>query len=147
MGYFKDANEVYEVIGALFVELLADPELGPRLCRANTIVQYRHTDPDCVLTVRLIDDGGERVDLGETALEPDVVMSMAADTAHRFWQGEVNVPVALARHEMTASGPVAKILKLVPAVKPVFPRYCRLVAERELSTEREVSAPCEPQAA
>lgn len=140
MGYFKDADEVYEVIGALFSELLADPDLGPRLCRANTTVQYRHSAPDCVITVRLVEDGGERIDLGETALEPDVVMAMAADTAHRFWQGQVNVPVALARHEMTASGPVAKILKLVPAVKPVFPRYRRLVAERALSGQREPQA-------
>jgi hypothetical protein len=132
MGYFKNADEVYEVLGTLFDELLADPDVGPRLCRANTTVQYRHTDPDCMMTVRLFEDGDARVDFGETTLVPDVVMAMAADTAHRFWQGQVNVPVALARHEMTASGPVAKILKLVPAVKPVFPRYRQLVAEREL---------------
>lgn len=132
MGYFKDADAVYEVLGELFDELLADPDVGPQLRRANTTVQYRHTDPECVITVRLHEDGPGRIDLGETDLEPDVVMAMAAETAHRFWQGEVNVPVALARHEMTASGPVAKILKLVPAVKPVFPRYRQLVAQREL---------------
>jgi hypothetical protein len=50
-------------------------------------------------------------------------MSMEADTAHRFWLGKVNVTVALARGQMKAKGPVAKILKLVPLVKPVFPRY------------------------
>ena len=48
---------------------------------------------------------------------------MEADTAHRFWLGKVNVTVALARGQMKAKGPVAKILKLVPLVKPVFPRY------------------------
>ena len=50
-------------------------------------------------------------------------MSMAADTAHRFFLGHVNVTVALARGEIRARGPVAKILKLVPLVKPFFPRY------------------------
>ena len=64
-----------------------------------------------------------RVDLGPTTLEPDVVMTMPADVGHRFFLGKVNVTVALARGEMTARGPVAKILKLVPLVKPVFPRY------------------------
>ena len=63
------------------------------------------------------------MDLGESDMEPDVVMSMEADTAHRFWLGKVNVTVALARGQMKAKGPVAKILKLVPLVKPVFPRY------------------------
>jgi putative sterol carrier protein len=56
-------------------------------------------------------------------MEPEVVMSMEADTAHRFWLGEVNVTVALARGQIKAKGPVAKILKLVPLAKPVFPRY------------------------
>ena len=63
------------------------------------------------------------VDFGESEMEPEVTMSMAADTGHRFWLGGVNVTVALARGEIKASGPVAKILKLVPLAKPVFPRY------------------------
>ena len=50
-------------------------------------------------------------------------MTMDADTAHRFWLGKVNVTMALARGQIKAKGPVAKILKLVPLVKPVFPRY------------------------
>ena len=40
-----------------------------------------------------------------------------------FRSGEVNVTVALARGQIKAQGPVAKILKLVPLTKPVFPRY------------------------
>jgi putative sterol carrier protein len=56
-------------------------------------------------------------------MEPEVVMTMDADTAHRFWLGKVNVTVALARGQMKAKGPVAKILKLVPLTKPIFPRY------------------------
>ncbi len=63
------------------------------------------------------------VDFGETEMEPEVTMSMDADIAHRFWLGEVNVTVALARGQIKANGPVAKILKLVPLTKPVFPRY------------------------
>ena len=54
-------------------------------------------------------------------MEPEVVMSMEADTAHRFWLGQVNVTTALARGQIKASGPVAKILKLVPLTKPALP--------------------------
>ena len=60
-------------------------------------------------------------------MEPEVTMSMAADTAHRFWLGQVNVTVALARGQIKANGPVAKILKLVPLAKPAFPRYKALL--------------------
>ena len=70
-----------------------------------------------------------RVDLGHTALEPEVIMTMEADTAHKFWLGKVNVTVALARGQMKAKGPVAKILKLVPLTKPVFPRYRQMLED------------------
>jgi hypothetical protein len=123
LAYFKDAQEVYETIGKLFVDLALDDELGPRFREANTIVQYDYREPDSTITVRLQEGQPGDVDFGETEMEPEVVMSMEADTAHRFWLGRVNVTVALARGQIKANGPVAKILKLVPLTKPVYPRY------------------------
>lgn len=123
MGYFSDADEVYATLGKLFQDIVADEELGPKFRRANTIVRYEYSDPDSVITVRLQEGEPPQVDLGESALEPEVTMTMDADTAHRFWLGHVNVTVALTRGLIKAKGPVAKILKLVPLAKPVFPRY------------------------
>jgi putative sterol carrier protein len=121
--YFKDADEVYEHIGKLFQDLVQDDELAPKFQKANTVVQYQYRNPESQITVKMIEGEDGVVDCGETSLEPEVVMTMEADTAHKFWLGKVNVTVALARGQMKAKGPVAKILKLVPLVKPVFPRY------------------------
>ena len=129
MGYFKDADEVYATIGKLFQDLKDDEELAPKFRQANTIVQYQYREPESRITVKLIEGEDGQVDFGDTVLEPEVVMTMDADTAHRFWLGEVNVTVALARGQMKAKGPVAKILRLVPLVKPVFPRYRRQLEE------------------
>jgi SCP-2 sterol transfer family len=123
LAYFKDAGEVYATLGKLFVDIMADPELGPRFKQADTVVRYEYSDPESSITVRLRDGEGDDVELGDSAREPEVTMTMAADTAHRFWLGEVNVTVALARGQIKAQGPVAKILRLVPLAKPVFPRY------------------------
>jgi putative sterol carrier protein len=123
VAYFKDADEVYATIGKLFEDLSVDEELAPKFQRANTIVQYQYRNPESQITVKVIEGEDGQVDCGSTELEPEVVMTMEADTAHRFWLGKVNVTVALARGQMKAKGPVAKILKLVPLVKPVFPRY------------------------
>ncbi len=131
MPYFKDADEVYEFIGQLFADLAEDEELGPQFRKANTIVQYQYANPDSQITVKMIDGEDGQVDTGETDLEPEVVMSMEADTAHKFWLGKVNVTVALARGQMKAKGPVAKILKLVPLVKPVFPRYREMLESKD----------------
>ena len=130
MPYFKSADEVYEFIGRLFEDLAQDEELGPKFRQANTVVQYRYTNPESQITVKMIEGEDPEVDLGETRLEPEVVMTMEADTAHRFWLGKINVTVALARGQMKAKGPVAKILKLVPLVKPVFPRYRQMLEDR-----------------
>jgi putative sterol carrier protein len=121
--YFKDAQEVYDTIGKLFADIADDDELAPKFRKANTIVQYDYSNPDSVITVRLQEGQPGDVDFGETQMEPEVTMSMEADTAHRFWLGKVNVTVALARGQIKARGPVAKILKLVPLTKPIFPRY------------------------
>jgi putative sterol carrier protein len=123
VAYFKDAQDVYDTIGKLFQDLADDEELAEKFRKANTIVQYQYREPESTITVRLQEGQPGDVDFGETEMEPDVEMSMEADTAHRFWLGEVNVTVALARGQIKAKGPVAKILKLVPLTKPVFPRY------------------------
>jgi putative sterol carrier protein len=128
--YFKDEAEVYEFIGKLFQDLTDDEELGPKFQKANTVVQYQYRNPDSQITVKLMEGEEGQVDLGPTDLEPEVVMSMETDTAHEFWLGKVNVTVALARGQIKAKGPVAKILKLVPLVKPVFPRYRRMLEEK-----------------
>jgi putative sterol carrier protein len=129
MGHFKDADEVYQFIGRLFQELATDEELAPKFQKANTIVQYQYRDPESQITVSLREEDDGRVDLGESRMEPEVVMTMDADTAHRFWLGKVNVTVALARGQMKAKGPVAKILKLLPLTRPIFPRYRKMLED------------------
>jgi putative sterol carrier protein len=123
VAYFKDADDVYATLGKLFQDLAKDPDLGERFRKANTIVQYEYRDPDATVTVRMREGEPGQVDFGETEMEPEVTMTMEADTAHRFWLGQVDVTRALARGQIKATGPVAKILKLVPLTKPVFPIY------------------------
>ncbi len=87
MPYFKDEAEVYAFIGRLFQELVKDDELAPKFQKANTIVQYQYREPESQITVKMIEDEEPQVDLGPTELEPEVVMTMEADTAHKFWLG------------------------------------------------------------
>src|SRR3954453_1802941 len=129
MPVFKDDQEVYDYIGKLFADLGDDPELPPKFRRADTIVQYKYTNPDSQITVKMKEGEDGQVDFGPTDMQPEIVMAMEADTAHRFWLGKVNVTMALAKGQIKAKGPVAKILKLVPLVKPVFPRYQQMLEE------------------
>ena len=129
VAYFADEQEVYRYLGGLFRALLDDPELRAQLMRADTIVEYRYRRPESEITVKLVEGEEPVVQEGLGDLEPEVVMTMDADIAHRFWLGNVNVTVALARGQMRATGPVAKLLRLVPIVRPAFARYRALLEE------------------
>ena len=94
-------------------------------------MQYKYTNPDSQITVKMKDGEDGQVDFGPTEMSPEIVMSMEADTAHKFWLGNVNVTMALAKGQMKAKGPVAKILKLVPLVKPVFPKYREMLEQAD----------------
>ena len=129
MAYFEDEQEVYRYLGGLFRVLLVDEELRAGLLKADTIVEYRYRRPDSEITVKLVEGEEPRVDEGPSALEPELVMTMDADVAHRFWLGKVNPTVALARGQMRASGPIAKLLRLVPVIRPAFPIYRQMLQE------------------
>jgi hypothetical protein len=110
---FASEEEVYASLGRTLAGLVDDPELGPHLQRANTVVQYRLTAPEATLTLDLRQSGDPRVVLGPCELEPEVVLVMQAEVAEGVLSGTVNLPVALARGQVCAHGPVAKVLRLV----------------------------------
>ena len=71
-----------------------------------------------------VDDGGDDPNA-------DVKLFMPADIADKYWRGEYNLAVGLAKGQVKAKGPVNKILKLVPLTKPLFPMYRERVAEKD----------------
>jgi hypothetical protein len=129
MAYFADDSEVYRYIGGIFREAAEHPEVGRKLRAAGITLQLHLTDPDAQLTVRFADP--IEVDDGDTQLSPDVHLSMPADIADRYWRGDYNLAVGLAKGHVKSKGPVNKILKLVPLTKPLFPIYDRLIAQKD----------------
>ena len=125
----RTRTRCYKYIGKLFEQLAEDEELVAQ------VPEGEHDRPVPVPRARVPDHReadrgrGRPGGLRRDDMEPEVVMTMEADTAHRFWLGKVNVTVALARGQMKAKGPVAKILKLVPLTKPIFPRYRALLEQ------------------
>lgn len=129
MPLFKDADELYAHLGRLFEEVLKDDDLGPRIRELDCVVQLRLRRPDALVTVKASKEEEPEVDLGITKLRPDVTLLAEADTMHRLWLGQVNPAVALAAGRIRATGPVAKILSLVPLISVVLERYRAQLAD------------------
>lgn len=128
MGLFKDSETFEKMLGGFF-QLMADtPVVADKLLASNLIVRFRYSDPDVVIVV---DCSGDSVDVrpGDRETKEIVDMSMSADIAHKFWFGKVNLMAALTRKQMIAKGPIPKILKLLPAIKPSYAMYPKYLEE------------------
>ncbi|MGB3484287.1 MAG: SCP2 sterol-binding domain-containing protein [Mycobacterium sp.] len=130
MPYFADAAEVYRYIGGAFRMSNEHSEAGPKLRAAAMVLRYEFHEPDATLTLALREPA-IAVFEGETDVVPDVTMRMSADDGDKFWRGNLNAAVALARGKVKVEGEIAKVLRLIPAAKPVYPLYAQLTADKD----------------
>lgn len=127
MPVFKDSDEVYRYIGGIFEAAIADPDIGPKTKEAGLSMLFRYTEPDSVL---FVDFATGSVFVGDAVpdTEPKLRLGMAADDAHRFWLGQLNLVMAIAKGKVRVKGPVPEMLKLLPLAKPLFDRYRQILA-------------------
>lgn len=117
---FKDADEVRHYIGSVFSVAFEDPEIGPKLKATGIVLGFKFTEPEALLVV---DTTSATVGDGTGQPEPTAVMSMTSDLGSAYWQGKVNLPLAMARGKIKVEGNVASLLKLAPLGKKLFPAY------------------------
>lgn len=129
MPFFKDADEVYHYLGGMF-EKARETEAGPKMAQADIDLQIYYTQPESSLLVKMHGDNIE-VHPGGDNPDADVRLFMPADIADKYWRGEYNLAVGMAKGKVKAKGPVNKILKLVPLCKPLFPMYRDMVADKD----------------
>ncbi|GAB4110156.1 MAG: hypothetical protein Fur005_14820 [Roseiflexaceae bacterium] len=139
MPVFKNYDDLYSCLSKLYDEAKRDGQIAPKIKDSNLVIQFRYDDPHAVVTINASappsQSDGSFFDVmwGEVNLKPDIEMSMKADVAHQFWHGKVNLMAALARRQIVAKGPIPKILKLLPAVEPMYEMYPRIL--RDLGRE------------
>lgn len=118
MRVFKDTEQMYEVLGNLWQQLLDDSENGAKFQAAQLKIKYVLSEPSGILWVTT-----EGVLTGEQDLKADVEMTLSGDTAHKFWLKEISLPSALAKKLITSKGSMAKVMKLLPLLKPLHEAY------------------------
>jgi putative sterol carrier protein len=118
---FTNSAEVADYIGGIFEAAFTDPEIGPKLVDTGLVVAFDFTEPEAVV---VIDMANKSVHEGlADGPAPDATMSMTADTGNAYWQGKVNLPLAMAKKKIKVDGNVASLLKLAPLGKKLYPVY------------------------
>jgi putative sterol carrier protein len=124
MSLFKDTNHMYEFLEDLWKYIVFEIGLGEKMREYGVTYKYILTEPDGYLFV-----DPDNVITGEEANKNAVItMEMSGDTVIKFWTKQLSLPVALATRKIKSKGPIPKVLKMLPALKPVyevFPEYCK----------------------
>ncbi|MCE3552548.1 sterol carrier protein [Pseudonocardia sp. RS11V-5] len=128
MAAFQNEAEVYEYLGGVFRLGMEDAAMVEKLKPSGVVLRITYSDPEAVLTVDM--PNSEIFEGAGNGPEPNVELFMSADTGNRFWLGKVVLPVALAKGQVRAKGPVAKLLKVLPLAKSLFGPYKAMLEEK-----------------
>jgi putative sterol carrier protein len=115
MAHFETDAEVYDQLGGILNNLVYNSARREQLRQADAVVQFAFREPSATVTLDVRANKKVRIDLGETKLRADVVLAMDADTGRALLTGELSPTIALARGDVRTKGPVAKVLRVVPA--------------------------------
>jgi putative sterol carrier protein len=149
MAQFESDAEVYDQLGGILNNLVYNTERRALLIQADAVVQFAFRDPNATVTLDVRANKTPRIQMGESKLRADVVLSMDADTGRALLTGELSPTIALARGDVRTKGPVAKVLRLVPATVGASAVEADLEPEPEptpapaAEAEAEATAPAE----
>ena len=122
MSVFETPDQLYGCVGGLLNKMGVDPIVLAELQSLKLKVKFIFHEPESSIFLT-VEDGTHSIYYGETCQKPDIELAMSGDVAHYFWMGEVNVMQAITKQQIVASGPLGKIMKLVPLIKVAIKLY------------------------
>ena len=123
MPFFTDADDVYKSLGAFLAEITQADDMRPKFLAADTSFLVTYTDPVCSILVDCRQDPVRVENDPPADADAEIKLGMSADDGHKFWMGKLNMTLALAKKQVQVAGPMSKMMKLLPAMRPAFPRY------------------------
>ncbi|AEF40639.1 SCP2 sterol-binding domain-containing protein [Hoyosella subflava] len=118
------ADDLYKYIGMAFEQAKSDPKLVQKLSSVPGVIKVIATEPDGCM---IIDHPGVTAVPGSPDGEADATLRMTGDFANRFWQGDLNLTMAVTRGDIVLEGKMALIAKAIPAQMKLFPIYIELL--------------------
>jgi hypothetical protein len=136
-GQFKNKKEFVNVMNKLFTLMSTDPKVGPKLAVARVPQRWVFSDLDLALNATYADQAAAKKGHflkwvwgdDQRDWEPVVEMKMKAKVANRYFQGKENIPIAVATGRIKTKGNLPKALKLIPMVKPIYPKYRQMLED------------------
>lgn len=129
MTIFGSTEEIY-TLATPFLERVMANGLTQKLEKIGSF-RIVYANPDACFLLDSRTEEALRVRVGEAAAvdDADVQLSMSADDGHRLLLGSLNIKKSLATRKVKVSGPLIKLLSLLPAFEPIYLEYRSYLTE------------------
>jgi hypothetical protein len=126
MAYEK-AEDLYKVFELTLQKVLKDEKLVEALSGTGMIVGIKVPNIDATMTLEL--KGSLKYSFGPTELKPDVTTVNDDVIFNQFWQGKLNLIMAMTKGQVKSTGAVTKMLKILPKIGPIYKMYAESLKE------------------
>lgn len=132
--YISDIEQLYKGITGLFGSLDRLPDVKRKVLKTDLLLDLDYSDPEGRVVVDATGDD-IKIYLGECPadIEPEVKLTMSADTAHLFWLGKINLIMAKATGKIKTAGNLGSVIKLVPVLDPLFKAYADFLRDNGMA--------------
>ena len=124
---YQNAEELYKIFGAMIENVKKDQELTNKLVASNLVVALKIPNIEGLITMDL--KGGINVTYGATDIKPDVTSIQNDEIFNKFWQGKVNIMLAMTKGQIRVQGAATQMLKLLPTLTPVYKLYAEALKD------------------
>lgn len=124
---FANTEEIYKVFGLTVDKLKQDAPLLKTLGESGSVLVMKVPNLDAIFTLEM--KGGLNVTYGPCDIKSDAQTIQNDDIFNKFWQGKLNLMIAMTKGQVKASGAMTKMLKMLPKINPIYKYYVEALKE------------------
>ncbi|HOX16513.1 MAG TPA: SCP2 sterol-binding domain-containing protein [Smithellaceae bacterium] len=126
---FANAEEVYKIFGMTLDKMKKENEaLYNSLAGVDMVLTQKLPNLDATITLEM-KNGMIKPTYGPIDIKPDAMTTQNDDIFIKFWQGKLNLMMAMTKGQVKSSGAVTKMLKLLPKIGPVYKLFAETLKE------------------
>ncbi|MGQ4871321.1 MAG: SCP2 sterol-binding domain-containing protein [Candidatus Thorarchaeota archaeon] len=135
MPFYESSEQLKDVFTRFWEKAQEQKDVMNKLAKSKVVVRFDITQPDLQITIDFKNpQPGEspgRLSF-ESDVKPELVVWSTSETTNKFWQGKLNVTLAMAKGQVKMQGSIAKALGLLSKIKPLFKIYPEVLREKGL---------------
>ena len=135
MPFFESTEQFKDVFETFWKLAKEKTEIMEKLTKSQVIVRFDIEQPEIHITINFRENGfdGKPGSLSFTSdVEPEMTVWSTSETTNKFWQGKLNVTIAMARGRVKLKGSLPKALGLLSKIKPLFKIFPEVLKEKGL---------------